>query len=520
MALLNADERLAEAELATRLKASKPNLDDKINLKNIRHPLLTLNGTPVVPNSIELGTEHRLLLLSGPNAGGKTVLLKSVGLAAQMVKCGLPICADEGSRIPFFRELIVALGDSQSVDANLSTFAAHLKTLEQAAQSKGTESLILIDEICGSTDPEEGAALARSFLDEYCANQVFGVVTSHLGALKSGWQDGSGVINGSLEFDAKRGPTYRFIMGLPGQSLAIQTAQRVGVPKAIVERALHYLSPERRKYEETLSEVERMKKDILRIQDDLQKERRASIDAKEKYEDLVQKFEAEREQKLERELRAAQRKVEDLIQETKAQEVFRRHESLQKIKFELPNVIKATPANMGGSGSMARAQAAEPLSAEDFGQIYKPGTAIHITSLGRDGIIQGAPNARGEVPVLSNSMRLMIDWRDLKPTSQQGVALTARLKRVTASKFSNVETDRVVDVRGLTAEEAISQIEIQLDTAAVGGEDRVKVVHGHGTDTLKRAVRSYLSRSVYVKKWQAGNADTGGDGVTWVELKG
>ncbi len=525
--LLKADERLAEGELATKLKAVAPKIDGThINLKNVRHPLLVLNEMAVVPNSIELQPDRRLLLLSGPNAGGKTVLLKSIGLAAQMVRCGLPICADDGSKIPFFSQLVVALGDSQSVDANLSTFAAHLKTLERAADATGADSLILIDEICGSTDPEEGAALARSFLDAYCDNGVFGVVTSHLGALKSGWKEGSGLVNGSLEFDPKSGPTYRFIMGIPGQSLAIQTAQRVGVQKVIVERALHYLSPERRKYEETLSEVERMKKDILRIQDSLNTEIKASTEAKEKYESMLAKIETEKDQKIEREVRAAQKQVEELIQEAKAQEVFRRHDSLQKIKFDLPKLIKASGATGGstatGQTGVARSTSAniEIQSPEDFALHFKPGTAVHVESLGRDGIVQGVPNARGVVPILSNSMRLMISWRDLKPTSQQGVALTARLKKIATTKFTSAETDRVVDVRGLTAEEAISQLEIQLDTASMGDEDRIKVVHGHGTDTLKRAVRSYLSRSVYVKKWQAGNADTGGDGITWVELKG
>jgi DNA mismatch repair protein MutS2 len=519
--LLLADERLAEADLSRRLQANPPELStDTILLTNVRHPLLVLNGSEVIPNSVELNANERILLLSGPNAGGKTVLLKSVGLAAQMARCGLPICADNGSHLPFFTEMIVALGDSQSVDANLSTFAAHLKNLERAAAASGPNVLILIDEICGSTDPEEGAALARSFIDTYCANKVFGVITSHLGALKSGWGDNSGLVNGSLEFSKERGPTYRFIKGVPGQSLAIQTAKRVGIKSEIIDRALSYMTPERRKYEETLDEIEQMKKGILLLQDQMNRDIKLAAKEKEKYQTELKKLADEREEVLEKETRAAQKRVDELLQEVKAQDIFRRHDSLQKIKFELPQIVKSSDIAKNEKSQPLRAGSPDSkiTSAVEFTQNFPPGSSVHIETLGRDGIVQGKPNARDEVPILSNSMRLMVDWRFLKSTSQSN-SMPARLKKLGRFKFASADSDRVVDVRGFSVDEAISQLEIQLDTSALGGEDRIKIVHGHGTDALKRAVRSYLSRSIYVKKWLAGTADTGGDGVTWVELK-
>jgi DNA mismatch repair protein MutS2 len=340
-------------------------------------------------------------------------------------------------------------------------------------------------------------------------------VTSHLGALKLGWASKKGITNGSLEFDKQSGPTYRFIMGVPGQSLAIQTAKRVGVATNIVQRALNYLSPELRQYQSSLEDIEKMKNEVLKLQDLLNSEIKKAAAEKSKYTKMVAQFEAEKENRLDKEVRQAAKKIDDLIQESKVKDVFRKHEDLQKIKYELPKIIKQSDKE----SSTQTSQRLQILSAEDFAKAFPPGSAVHISSLGRDGIVQGVPNSKGEVPVLSNSMRLLLLWHDLKPAVQSQNPTQNILRKTGRFAYSPADSDRVVDLRGLTSEDAISQLEIQLDAASLGSEDRIKVIHGHGTDALKRSIRSYLSRSVYVKKWAAGNADTGGDGVTWVELK-
>ena len=507
------DLRLAQAQLAKAMNATAPHFDTKdLDLVEVKHPILALNDNDsVVPNSVHLQGEKRILLLSGPNAGGKTVLLKAVGLAAHMARCGLPICAQEGSKIPFFKSVLIAVGDSQSVDAALSTFAAHLKILSEALNAKGPEHLILIDEICGSTDPEEGTALARSFIEAYACNGVLGVITSHLGPLKLGWSAESGVVNGSLEYDSKTGkPTYQFLMGIAGQSLAIQTAKRVGVDKSIIDRAMEALSPESRNYQQGLEEIESMKEEVRKLADNLNEQAKAARIEKSKYEALSQKFEREKEKMLEQAVKRAEKKIETMIENVHVAETFKKHENLSKMKSELPQVVKA---------SRVGTPSASIETAEDFAKYYPAGSKVFVASIARDGVIQGAPNSKGEVPILSNSMRLMVHWQSLKPPHQAGNPTAEILRKSAHFSVSPADGDRVVDLRGLTVEEAVEQLEVQLDTAALGQEERVKIIHGHGTESLKRNIRSYLSRSVYVKKWSAGTADSGGDGITWIEIK-
>ena len=510
--MLEADVRLAQAKLAEILEANAVDFStERLELKDVRHPLLVLQNQLVIPNSVKMGGDKRILLLSGPNAGGKTVLLKSVGLAAQMARCGLPICAEVGSSLPFFSTVLVAVGDSQSVDANLSTFAAHLKILNEATTLRGHDQLILFDEICGSTDPEEGSALARSFINSYAEHQVFGVITSHLSPLKTGWQANSGVINGSLEYSVESGqPTYQFFMGVPGQSLALQTARRVGVDEEIITRALSFLSPEAKAQHQYLREIEQMKEELMGLRKELHEELRVARDNKRKYLEMVNLFKRDREQFMDRTIKKAERKIDTMIDQANVDTIFKRHEKLQQIKHELPEVVKAS------TQTKSRPKLDTP---EDFERVYPPGSRVFIPSIGQEGTIQGKANAKGEIPVLSNSMRLFVNWQQLKPSQSIQNPTSSIVRRTSGVQVTLQDTDRVIDVRGKTSEEAIEILEVLLDAASVNHEDRVKIVHGHGTETLKRSIRAHLSRSLYVKKWKAAGAETGGDGVTWAELK-
>ena len=505
-----ADIRLAQAQFSSLIQASPVKFSNsKISLDEVRHPILQMSGKPVVPNTVKLDEKKKILMLSGPNAGGKTVLLKSIGLSAQMARCGLPICAAPGSQLPFFKEIVVGIGDSQSVDEDLSTFAAHLKILDLAAQKNGTQTLILVDEICGSTDPEEGSALARSFIEEYERNEVFAIITSHLSPLKTGWGEDSKVLNGSLEFNSTQGkPTYQFLPGIPGDSLAIQTAMRVGVNKKIIDKAVDNLSPVSKKRLESLNEVEKLKKDLMNLQQTWKTESHKATALKNEYEMKLKKFEADKDRILEKEVKKATIRVEEAISTAKVQDTFKKYRDLSEIKQTLPEIVKATPFSMENKIS----------SPDDFAAKFPPGSKVHVPALNQDGIIQSQPNSKGEVLILSNSIRLQLPWFELKPPGQGHNPTASIVRKSTGFTASLVDEDKTLDLRGKTVDEALEELEIALDSAFSRKEDRMKIIHGHGTEALKKSVRTYLSRSVYVKKWKTGAGEQGGDGVTWVEI--
>lgn len=502
---------LAKAQWTVRIEGRAISFHEKeILLNEVRHPLLLLSGKPVVSNSVHLDSEKTILLLSGPNAGGKTVLLKAIGLTAQMARFGLPVCAGENSQIPFFTQVAIGIGDSQNVGEELSTFAAHLKILDSAAKLKGHSCLVLIDEICGSTDPEEGSALARSFIEQFAKNSIFGVITSHLGPLKTGWKQEDRVLNGSMEYDPQNGrPTYQYLQGVAGDSLALQTAKRVGVPTHIVERATELLSPETRIRLSGLEELENLKSDINTLKDHLKKEQQRAKFEKDKYQSLVEKFEREKDDILAKTIRQAEKKIEEQIKLAQAEQAFRKHTAMQEIKFQLPEIVKSKPGTSGVSGAE---------SADEFAKRFPAGTKVFVASLNQDAIIQSAPNSKGDVTVLSGSLRLSLPWQDLRPAHKSNNPTQDLVRRSSAVTVAFVDADRAIDLRGMTTEEAISHLEMELDRAATQKEDRIKIIHGHGTETLKKSVRTYLSRSIYVKKWKAGSPEQGGDGVTWAEL--
>jgi DNA mismatch repair protein MutS2 len=506
-----ADVRFAQATMTNMIDGHRCEFSDKeFNLLNLKHPLLVLQakendiGETVIPNDVQFPEEKRLLLLSGPNAGGKTVLLKAIGLAAQMARCGLPICCDEESSLPFFKSVHVIVGDAQSVDENLSTFAAHLQSLAEGLKLNGQDSLLLIDEICGSTDPEEGAALARSFIEKYSENGIFGIITSHLGPLKEGWQE-TRVISGSMEYDDRVSrPTFQLFLGSHGRSLAIKTAKTVGVPMGIVDRALSLISPEARLREEKLDELEDYKNEVLQMRRNLDQQLKEARENRRKYFDLIEKFRAEREHWLKKTIEKGQKKIDAMVREFR--ESRGEGVSVVKVRSEFPKIIRAPERQ--------RIQ-----NVDEFIENYPPGTKVRIMDLGREGVITDGPNKKGEIPVLSESMRLFVSWKNLQAVAiKKPAGSLSKGPRGPSASSGSDETLRTYDLRGQRVEQALDALDRDLDEAMKNQILRIKVVHGHGTDALKKAVRKFLSESIYIKSWKAGDDNSGGDGVTWAEL--
>ena len=506
--LLECDRVLALAQFHVSVDSQKFSFASEIDLTNLVHPLMAIKEPKPVPNSLKLKSGSRVLLLSGPNAGGKTVLLKSLGLAAHMARCGLPICAAEGSCLPYFKEISAVVGDNQSVEGDLSTFASHLKQLKHASEVTQQPHLILVDEICGSTDPEEGAALARSLIELFAEKGDFALITSHLSPLKSGWD--SKVLCGSMEFDNKSNlPTYHFLPGVSGDSLALQTAERVGFTRRILDRALEFLSPASRLKLSQLDEVEKIKTDLKALREHLEGELQEAKQEKFKLQKKLERFEQEKSEQLEKVKKEAQQQVDELIRLAKTEQTFRKHAALSEVQRKIPQIIKAP---------VGPAVTAAPASAEEFAKAFPSGSRVFVPSLNSDGIVQSAPNSKGMVFVMAQSMRLQLDWNELKPP-QVAANPTAQVLRRAIPTASLPQDEHELDLRGKTVDEALSLLESELDLCLRGRVDRLKVIHGYGTEALKKAVRAQLSRSSYVKKWSSGSAQQGGDGITWVELE-
>lgn len=511
-ALLECDFTLACAKFNSRISGSVAHFskDGKINLIDLRHPLLALQGIKVIPNTVSLNHDRRILLLSGPNAGGKTILLKSIGMACQMARSGLPVAAGDGSTLPFFENLDPIIGDLQSVDQNLSSFSSHISRLTKATKFKGRETLLLIDEICGATDPEEGAALARSFIESFAKNEVYVVVTSHLGPLKENWPKEMPLEHGSLEFDNKTNrPTFQLLLGFPGRSLALSVAARLGVPNEIIERARNFLTPDSRKRTEELEEIESFKAHIIDLKKQIESDRDEAKKQKDQYSELVRKFREQRDRWLEKALQKAEKRIETLIEDARLDRLKNR--TLSDIKAELPEIIRAKPSGQGLS---------RPQTIDEFKNQFKPGTPAYSTRLGRQVLVQGAPDGKGQVTVLADSMRVQLPWHTLSnvhaPTDEKPAPTIRRSSAAKATE--SFEEARELDLRGKRIDDALPLLEKWLDDSLRAGLDRLKIIHGFGTEQLKKAIRQYLSKSRYVAEWKAGDTNTGGDGITWVTL--
>lgn len=506
--LLEVDCFLAKAQF-TNVTSANPIVfsDDSVQLEDLKHPLMVLNGELVIPNSLSLTNKDKILILSGPNAGGKTVFLKSMGLAAHMARCGLPICASAKSTLPFFEDIFIAVGDSQNVDQSLSTFAGHLKILDQACHAKGAKSLVLIDEICGSTDPDEGAALARGFIHHYSYQGTFGLITSHLGPLKSGWEEGSGIVNGSMNYDAESGrATYEFVRGVPGKSLAFATAKKIGILDSVYNAGKLFLSPSGRKRLRSMEEVEKLKEEISQMKLQVRHELEIANQKQKEYEKLMREFNYNKDERLRKEVNDAFEKIKEDMQRGQVKNLFESHERRERITIDFPEVIK-----YGDTSNREK----EFDTIDGFTKAFPPGSVVFVTTLNQDGIVQGSPNSKGEIPVLSGSMRLFVDWHMLKPPK----VTQNPLKKKTSNKEVVFDTKKdEVDLRGLSTIEAIEKLELVLDKAQTNQLERIKIIHGHGSDALKKAVRSHLSRSVYISRWQVSASNDGGDGVTLAYL--
>ncbi|WP_338264291.1 endonuclease MutS2 [Corallococcus caeni] len=529
-AVAELDEVEAIAVLSADLDATTPTFEavKELQLRALRHPRLVLKGSEVVSNDVTLTQEARALVVSGPNAGGKTVTLTGVGLCALMLRAGLPIPVSEGSRMPLYRSVHSTVGDTQDLAQGLSSFSGHVTLLRDILSAVATDSLVLIDEIAADTDPREGAAIAIAVLEELLGKGAYVLVTTHLEELKALAHMDPRFLNARVGFDSKRmAPTYRLQMGASGQSSAIDMAARVGLPASVCERArelslnaggpltkaLAAAEDERRKLSEELEKARLAAKEAEALRAELEKQKVA--------------FERERKGRMmqfNEDVHAASehaaQEVRDLLVKLRAEQSEKAlSEARQQLQQRADEALKRAAA---AKAELFQVEAPGPAN-------LKVGAWVHHSGLGRDVEILELTDGQAVVSA-GGALKMRVPTTELSgsrgkkpqqakfPEQRKG---EAALKRAASAAPSQVDaTNFRCDVRGMRADDALAELETFLDQGLRKGEEAALIIHGHGTGALKQAIRDHLAASPYIRMFRPGESHEGGDGVTVVSLRG
>jgi len=527
------DFAFAKARLAEVQRANRPELTEEMYFAypGARHPLIP--AADVVPVDIRLGRDFTILVITGPNTGGKTVTLKTAGLLSLMVQSGLYIPTDPGPTATVFDQVFADIGDEQSIEQSLSTFSSHLRNIVRILEHAGQQSLVLLDEIGAGTDPIEGAALATALLEELHGRGCRSVATTHYGQLKEFAYSHAGVANGSVSFDpVSLAPTYRLNIGVPGPSNALVIAQRLGLPEPIVTRAKSLIGEDRLKVEEMIQSLLAERDGLESDRSELDKLRRAAAATRLEYEARVQEQRREHEAALTRvrgDLRQAvtqaRRDFDDLIKELRASAAGGDSRTVERSITEFRERLRMI--RLGAEEQVGADELGVPSSRGVLPKAIKPGLKVFVHRLGQTGRVLAEPDTGGQVPVQVGILRVMADLADLSEAAEDrdeasnqapGPARAGRAPKLEAVKAQSFASE--LDLRGLTVEEALMRLDKYLDDAVLTGARRVRIIHGKGTGALREAVRTHLRGCRAVSSNYTAAPNEGGDGVTIVEFCG
>lgn len=529
-ALAECDCLRAKALLGRILKANPVSLNDRgrMVLKQARHPLLVVAKEHVVPNDIVFDETVRVLVISGPNTGGKTVTLKIVGLYALMVRAGLHLpCAPE-SEMALFTDLYADIGDAQDLSRDLSSFSAHItqmvRLLAETAARSGSDrgvpvrSLVLLDEPVTSTDPQEGAALAEALLRHLATLGMKVVATTHYGPLKELAQTTPGFANASVEFDVSRlAPTYRLFLGIPGGSSALDIAARLGMDEAVLREARRRLQKDNRRLDELLADLHEKQR---RLAEDAELAARARAEAERaarEAEAIKARLEAAEQEarkgikkKMGEQFQRARAEVQATVDALKREQKLIKAEETKQRLVELERQVRSEWAPAG-----------EPVPIEQL----TPGSLVEIAGLGMTGTLLEPPQGKkrvrvkvGEGEVLATAANL-VGLAQAGDVTKESTPIVSRSGPVSRGTSLAAEEQTVVDVRGQGADEALDHVVAALDRAALDGAPFLRIIHGHGTGRLKSVLRAYLKDSPYVADFRPGDRAEGGDGVTVARMR-
>lgn len=518
--LMDLDFIFARAKLSRLMDGTCPKLnqDGFIKLVNARHPLI---GGDVVPISLELGKDFTSLLITGPNTGGKTVSLKTVGLLTLMAMSGLYIPADGGSEISIFDQVFADIGDEQSIEQSLSTFSSHMTNIVNILDNLSDKSLVLFDELGAGTDPTEGSALAIAILDYLLSKKIRTLATTHYAELKLYALNTQGVENASVEFDLETlKPTYKLRVGTIGKSNAFEISKRLGIPMEIIDYASDLLTSEDRTFEDALVSIEEDRKTI----EDL----KAEILKKEEEARLIQaRLEGEKaklEARKERIVGEAKKEAAQILKDAKdrAQESIRELNELRKdVSKESMSRAHELKRDLDQSHKDYRESDFSFLnvrSDEDVGDL-KLGDEVEVINLGQSGQVVELPNSKGDLVVEIGILKINTNVAQLKRAkSKEDTRSKTSIKNIIKARMEKkVELEK--DIRGMNIEEARASLDIYLDDAFLSGLKEVRIIHGKGTGVLRKGVQEYLRTHRLVLDFRDGNPDEGGYGVTMAKIK-
>ncbi len=501
--------RYAAATRSSCPLVSEPGAEGRsLKIARGRHPLLSGD---VVPISLDLGGDHTVMLITGPNAGGKTVALKTVGLLAMMAQAGLHVPADE-ARFPCFDGIYADIGDQQSIEHSLSTFSSHIGNLLTIMERSTADSLLLVDELGASTDPEEGSALAKAILHHFQRQGLLTVATTHHRSVARYVQEQPGMINASVELDPETlDPTYHLTLGLPGRSYAVTIAARLGVPPEIIDRAKQSLSPQDRAAEDLLRELqeERMTAENLRREAEA-----ALLEAREQRAEVAEQLSTVEASKVEI-LEEARRELLGRINGMLA-----RFQQMEKAwdRPESPPSRKEDRAYLEEARREVVSPQWEPIEVQrpEWQEHIKQGDRVFIRGIGRPVEVITSPDPQGRVEVLLGAMRTTVPVYELERPAAGHPAASRHGVHFQRSVPRSASTE--LDLRGLRVEDAVIRIDAALDAAVLDGASSLRIIHGRGTGALRQAVREHLEGHPQVGSVTPGDGP-GGDGVTEVGLR-
>ncbi len=521
--LTDLDFIFARGQLALEMNASRPlfNREGRIRIRNGRHPLL--DSHKVVPISVTLGEDFSLLIITGPNTGGKTVSLKTVGLFTLMGQAGLHIPASDHSELAVFTQVYADIGDEQSIEQSLSTFSSHMTNIVSFLQKVDEHSLVLFDELGAGTDPTEGAALATSILDFLHARDIRTMATTHYSELKVYALSTPGVENACCEFDVESlRPTYRLLIGIPGKSNAFAISGKLGLPDYIIEDARTRLSDTDLSFEDLLNDLETQKRTIEKEREEIAAYKREVESLKNQARQKQERIDEQRE----RILKEANEKASSILREAKemADETMKNFRKFGKESISAAEMEKERERlrrKIQETSSVGALKAQKPRKVHKPSD-FKLGESVKVLSMNLTGTIHSLPDSRGNVTVQMGILRSQVNISDLEIIEDAGSHTLKKAPGTSKGKIKmskSLSISPEINLLGKTVDEAIAELDKYLDDAVLSHLDSVRVVHGKGTGALRKGIHEYLRRQRHVKSYHLAEYGEGDAGVTIVNFK-